>query len=136
MRKIQGDLKSALEKIQKEIAENIKNKNFKQEFKAKEMLVDEEKEDWKQVEWLFKKAFKLSEIKKFKLFNEIVDFMSEFYDVEGHKFIAMPLSKSQKAVAKNLVMKYFETTQKEGNVFVDSHGTINCLRTESPAKEM
>ena len=136
MKKEENGLRSEVEKIQKEIAENIKNNNFKQEFKAKEKLDADEKTDWQQVEWLFKKAAKLAEIRKFNLFNEIVDLMAQFYDAEREKFVAMPLTQQQKCALTKFIKQYIKISQTEGNVFVDSHGVINCRHADVSVREM
>lgn len=120
------ELKKEMETQEDIVAKNIKDGCFNQEKKAKEILSGEEKNDWKQVEWLFKKAAKLAEIRKYNLFNKIVDLMVQFYDAEHKKFVAMPLTQKQKCALTKLTRQYIEVTQTEGNVFVDSTGKITC----------
>lgn len=136
MEKEENGLRSEVEKIQKEIAENIKNKNFKQEFKAKEMLDADELTDWQQVEWLFKKAAKLVEIHEFDLFNKIVKLMAQFYVAGCKKIVAMPLTQQQKCALTKFIKKYNDIARTNGNVSVDSHGVIYCRHADVSVREM
>ena len=106
------------------LANVVKSMRFVVSQKSLMELDEEQKADWAAVEWIFKKAGKLAEVRCFKLFNEFIDFLYNFYDFDKKRFQAMPLSKVQKSLLPKFKKEYEKEIDRVGLNYVDSEGNI------------
>ena len=91
-------------------------------------LSEHEKEEWKEVWKLYRKAIKLkNQLHGYTLYNEIIDFLSNLIETnpsKSGKFVARPLEDYELKQLKNLLNEYKKVKNSRIYTAVDSNGGI------------
>ena len=109
------------------VANVVKSMRFVVSQKSLMELDEEQKADWAAVEWIFRKAGKLAEVRCahcYKLFNEFIDFLYQFYDFDKKRFKPMPLTNVQKSQLPKFKNEYEREKERMGSEYIDSEGNI------------
>lgn len=92
-------------------------------------LSEQEKEEWKEVWKLYRKAIKLkNQLHGYTLYNEIIDFLSNLIETKpskSGKFVARPLEDYELKQLKSLLNEYKKVKNSRIYKAVDSNGGIS-----------